>query len=229
MLEKTVFHWSSGKDSALALYHLKSNPKIEVNHLVITINKHHQRVTMHGTPISLLKKQLLETELPYSFIELPESPTMSQYEKLISENMHHVKRKGITHSAFGDIFLEDLKTYRENEMLGIGMKCHFPLWMKNTTDLIQEFIALGFKAKIVCANDLLGPDFLGREIDADFIKDLPKNVDPCGENGEFHTFCYDGPIFKNAISFELGEKIKREYPDPKGGKSVNFWFIDLLS
>ena len=228
MLNKTVFHWSSGKDSALALYHLKNSSKVEVNHLVTTINKHHQRVTMHGTPVHLLEQQLIATQLPYSLIELPESPSMSEYESLLSKHMRNLQKEGISHSAFGDIFLEDLKVYREKEMQKIGMECHFPIWQRNTKDLIAEFIDLGFRAKIVCCNDVMGSDFLGCEVNADFIKDLPKEIDPCGENGEFHTFCYDGPIFSKPVSFKLGKKIKRAYPDPKGEGNVNFWFIDLL-
>lgn len=226
--KKTVFHWSSGKDSALALNVLLGNPSVEVSHLVTTINKPLQRVTMHGTPIRLLKKQLESIGLSFSFIELPESPSMEVYEKCMEDSLSKLKAQSINYAAFGDIFLEDLKNYRENEMKKLGFDCLFPIWKRDTRDLLHNFIDFGFKAITVCVNDVLGEDFLGREIDAEFINNLPSSVDPCGENGEFHTFCYDGPIFKDPVNFNLGEKVKRSYPNPAGDGEVNFWFVDLV-
>lgn len=228
MSKKTVFNWSSGKDSAMALFHLQNDPNVKVSHLITTINKHHDRVTMHGTPVSLLKEQLRSLGLPYSLVELPESPSMEAYEVQIGNIMSSLKSNGIIYSAYGDIFLEDLKIYREKEMKKIGLECLFPIWKRSTTELIKEFIDLGFKAKIVCANDQLGTDFLGREIDYSFLSDLPVNIDPCGENGEFHTFCYDGPLFNSPIHFDLGEKVKRSYPNPVGDGTTDFWFVDLI-
>ncbi|WP_370087241.1 diphthine--ammonia ligase [Ekhidna sp.] len=226
--KKTVFHWSSGKDSALALHQLLQKEEIEVSHLVTTINQSLQRVTMHGTPVDLVKRQLASIDLPFSFIELPENPSMEVYEECMKDHMQKLKSEGITHAAFGDIFLEDLKAYRENEMKALGFDCQFPLWKKDTRTLIHEFIELGFKAITVCVNDELGSKFLGRQIDNEFLNNLPYSIDPCGENGEFHTFCYDGPIFKKPIEFKLGEKVKRSYPEPSGDGHVNFWFIDLM-
>ena len=142
-----------------------------------------------------------------------------------------LQQKGFEYSAFGDIFLEDLKRYREQQLAAFNIKCIFPLWKRNTRDLLHEFIELGFKAILVCIkSDLLDASFAGRIIDNDFIKDLPPNVDPCGENGEFHTFCFDGPIFKHPIDFEIGEKIYREYKSPITKEdNVGFWFCDILS
>ncbi|WP_462250506.1 Dph6-related ATP pyrophosphatase [Ekhidna sp.] len=231
MLNKnqTVFHWSSGKDSALALYYLLSDNAYAVNRLVTSINDHYDRVTMRGTPLTLLKKQVKEIGIELNTINLPRSPSMEDYEQYMRDAMHSLKSSGFTHAAFGDIFLEDLKNYREKEMAKFGLDTVFPIWEKDTKSLLEEFIALGFKAVIVSANARLGEEFLGRTIDNDFIKDLPSDIDPCGENGEFHTFCYDGPIFNKAVKFRLGEKIKRSYPNPTGDGTVDFWFIDLLS
>jgi len=142
--------------------------------------------------------------------------------------VNELKRDGYTDCGFGDIFLEDLRTYREQQLKGIN--CHFPLWKKNTTKLLSEFISQGYKAVVICINgDLLDASFVGRELDYSFLNDLPDTVDPCGENGEFHTFCYDGPIFSNPVKFEFGEKIRREYKNPDGDTSGNttYWFIDL--
>lgn len=224
----TVFHWSSGKDSALAFHYLQKNDSYQVNQLITTINEQYNRVTMHGTPLKLLERQVESIGIDHRLIELPQSPSMDEYEQQMKTAMLRLRQEGYTHAAFGDIFLEDLKSYREKEMESLGFQSVFPLWKKDTRALIKQFIDLGFKAVIVCANDQLGEKFLGRTIDQSFLDDLPSGIDPCGENGEFHTFCYDGPIFKTPIQFHLGEKIKRTYPNPSGEDSVDFWFIDLV-
>src|SRR5690606_26105595 len=150
-------------------------------------------------------------------------------------------QKGYTHSIFGDIFLEDLKKYREDKLAEQGFTAHFPIWKRDTTELIHEFIDLGFKTIVVCVKaELLDESFTGRVIDRDFLKDLPETVDPCGENGEFHTFVFDGPIFSSPVPFEVGEKVYREYRAPKSADDVckpgddakplgmGFWFCDLV-
>ncbi len=154
----------------------------------------------------------------------------------MAKTMNEIKSQGMTHSIFGDIFLEDLRRYREDQLQTIGMEAVFPLWKKNTTDLIHEFLGLGFKTIVTCVNETyLDKSFAGRIIDRDFINDLPENVDPCGENGEFHTFTFDGPLFKNPVQFEIGDTVKKTYPKPKSdkdGEDVNeayvFWFRDLV-
>ncbi len=224
---KTVFHWSSGKDSALALYYLQQNSEFKINHLVTTVNQHYQRVTMHGIPIPLLERQIKAIDLSHSKIELPENTSMEIYEKSMKKAMNELFEQGFRYAAFGDIFLEDLKAYREREMHSFGFGTVFPLWKKDTNLLINEFIELGFKALVVCANEKMGKQFLGRTIDRAFIEELPEGIDPCGENGEFHTFCYDGPIFKEPVAFQRGETIKRSYPNPSGEGSVDFWYLDL--
>lgn len=226
---KTYFNWSTGKDSALALYYLQKNKNIRVDHLLTTINKHYNRISMHGLRREVYLQQLRSIGLSYSTVELPKQPTMEEYNKLMKTKVEELKKLGYTDCGFGDIFLEDLRRYRENQLKGI--KCHFPLWQRNTKNLYLEFLELGFKAIVICINgELLDSSFVGRELDHNFLKDLPSNVDPCGEYGEFHTFCYDGPIFSHPVEFEIGEKRLRQYPKPNGNskETSDFWFLDIL-
>lgn len=234
MKKKAIFNWSSGKDSALALYKTLKENKFEVTSLLTSINKEFQRISMHGVHVSLLEKQAESLGLPLIKMELPKEPSMEEYRNIMSKTMSEIRQNGVTHSIFGDIFLEDLKKYREDQLQSIGMKGVFPLWKIDTQNLIKEFLDLGFKTIVTCVNETyLDKSFAGRIIDEDFLKDLPKNVDPCGENGEFHTFCFDGSIFKNPIEFEIGEIVKKTYPKPKTdndneeGEYV-FWFCDLI-
>jgi len=170
-------------------------------------------------------------------------PTMEVYESVMQTTLTKLKEQGITHSVFGDIFLEDLRKYREDKLAELGFEGVFTLWKIPTHDLIQEFIALGFKTIVVCVNErFLDKSFVCRVIDQDFINDLPENVDVCGENGEFHTFAFDGPIFSKPIEFEVGEVVYRKYEKPKEDDSSDtacdtstsdafdygFWYCDLL-
>lgn len=235
MKPKAIFNWSSGKDSALALYKILKDDQFEITSLLTSINQEFQRISMHGVPVSLLEKQAESLGFPLIKMEIPKEPSMEDYQKIMSETMTKIKSQGVTHSIFGDIFLEDLRTYREEQLQSIGMKAVFPLWKQNTSDLIQEFLDLGFKTIVTCVNETyLDKSFAGRIIDEDFIKDLHENVDPCGENGEFHTFTFDGPVFKNPIAFEIGETVKKTYPKPKSDETSEegeyvFWFCDLIS
>ncbi|MEL6538064.1 MAG: ATP-binding protein [Bacteroidota bacterium] len=231
---RTFFNWSTGKDSALALWHLMQSPYHEVGHLLTTLNAHHDRVTMHGLRRSLYHAQVKALALPHSTVELPEMPDMSTYENRMHSALKPLLEQGYTHAGFGDIFLEDLKQYRDENLKKIGLTGVYPIWKRDTKELAQEFIDRGFKAVIVtCKAELMGEEFVGREFDSDFLADLPEAVDPCGENGEFHTFCYAGPIFNQSVPFTRGEKVLRTYPAPKtedGEESaeVGFWYIDLL-
>lgn len=164
---------------------------------------------------------------------------MEEYQELMMRTMNEFRDQGITCSVFGDIFLEDLRKYREDQLQSVGIQGVFPLWNANTTDLIREFLDRGFKTIVTCVNEAyLDRSFAGRIIDRDFIRDLPDNVDPCGENGEFHTFTFDGPIFKNPIEFKIGETVRKTYPKPQSGdneddndanKDYVFWFCDLIA
>jgi uncharacterized protein (TIGR00290 family) len=234
MKPKAIFNWSSGKDSTLALYTILKEDQFEVTSLLTSINQEVQRISMHGVHVSLLEKQAESLDFPLLKMEIPAEPSMQDYTEIMTRTMNKIQSQGITHSVFGDIFLEDLRQYREEQLQSIGMKAIFPLWKRNTADLIHEFLDLGFKTIVTCVNETyLDKSFAGRIIDKDFIKDLPENVDPCGENGEFHTFTFDGPIFKNPVQFEMGEHVKKTYPKPKSDADTEegeyvFWFCDLV-
>lgn len=238
MGHKTYFNWSSGKDSALALYHLLQDETYSVEQLITTVNTHYNRVTMHGLRKALLIAQTEALGIKSSLIELPEMPSMDTYEDIMLKTVTTLKDDNFTHSAFGDIYLEDLKVYRETQLASQNIKAVFPLWKRDTKQLITEFLALGFKTIVVCANSkYFDQDFVGTIIDENFIDNLPEGVDPCGENGEFHTFCFDGPIFKNPIPFTIGEKVYREYNAPKtndndicksDAETYGVWYCDLI-
>ena len=213
---KAIFNWSGGKDSALALHHLLQEGKYDITGLMTTVNARYNRVSMHGVRRELLYAQGKSIGIPVKEIRLPEMPSMAVYDDTMKAVLSDLKKEKITHSIFGDIFLEDLRKYREERLKEAGLTALFPLWKKDTRRLVHEFIDLGYKTVVVCVKaDVLAADFAGRTIDHDFLKDLPKNVDPCGENGEFHTFVYDGPVFREPIKFTLGEKVYKEYEAPK--------------
>jgi uncharacterized protein (TIGR00290 family) len=236
---KSYFNWSGGKDSALALHYAIQN-KVGIEKLLTNVNAVHNRISMHGVRRSLLEAQAKAIGLPLDTIELPEQPSMKDYENAVVEKLTALKGEGFTGAVFGDIFLEDLKQYREAQLATIGFQAYFPLWKRNTTELMHEFIDLGFKTMVVCTKaEVLDESFTGRVIDRDFLKDIPAHIDPCGENGEFHTFVYDGPIFQKPVAFTTGEKVFREYIAPKDNKdqcftpqpsnvNMGFWFCDLL-
>lgn len=236
MKPKVIFCWSGGKDSALALYKVLQENTYEVVALLTTLNAQFKRISMHGVREELLDQQAASIGLPLIKMYVSEG-TNSEYEKTMESLLLQYKEQGITKVIFGDIFLEDLRTYRENNLAKVGLTAGFPLWKKDTKSLINEFSELGFKTITCCVNDgYLGEDKVGVEITDEFVKSLPANVDPCGENGEFHTFCYAGPIFNKAISFETGEKVYRPLEIKTDDDSVctsniitrGFWFCDLL-
>jgi len=163
-------------------------------------------------------------------MKIVKDTSMEDYNKLVAEKMNFFTKQQIENCVFGDIFLEDLKIYREAQLETVGIKAHFPLWKQPTLDIIQEFIALGYKAKVVSINaKLLDKSFAGRELDQSFIDDLPEGVDVCGENGEFHSFVYDGPIFKNPIPITVSNIVKKEYKSTENKQwDLAFWFAELI-
>lgn len=237
-MPKCIFNWSGGKDSAMALYHCLQDPELEIMYLVTTINDAADRISMHGVRTELLIKQAESIGIPLYQIRLPEMPGMSEYDTAMRKHLTHFKSEGITHAIFGDIFLEDLKLYRDARLSEVGIKGIYPLWKRDTTELINEFFDLGFGTVIACTQERLG-DIAGKEISPELIRDLPDDVDVCGENGEFHTFTFKGPIFKNEIRYKTGVKVFKEYQAPKNAddscasstdpKPAGFWFCDLLS
>ncbi len=247
MKEKVIFNWSSGKDSAYCLYKILQSKQYEVVCLLTSVSEQYQRVSMHGVRVELLEAQAKSLGLPLQKVLIPDMPTMEVYDNIMRYTLSELKNKGATASVFGDIFLEDLRAYREKKLAEVNMKGVFPLWKIPTRQLLTEFIDLGFKTIITCVNEKhLDKSFAGRIIDHDFIKDLPPDVDPCGENGEFHTFVFDGPIFKEPIAFTKGEVVYRKYTpakqaddssyDCKADTDVKdkpfdygFWYCDLLA
>ncbi len=236
----TYFNWSSGKDSALALYKILQDSTYQIDLLITNVNQEYERVSMHGLHQNLLDKQAESIGLPLQKNYFPAEVTMETYNATMQEKMEALIEKGYTHAVFGDIFLEDLKKYREMKLAEVGIQGIFPLWKKDTKKVLKEFLSLGFKAITVCVNaGLLGEEFVGRIIDEQFINDLPEEVDVCGENGEFHTFVFDGPLFDFPIDFRMGEKIlksyslkdddtDKEHQSTKKTYDTSFWYCDLI-
>ena len=236
-MKKCIFNWSGGKDSALALYHCLQKPDLEIKYLVTTINDAVDRISMHGVRTELLIKQAESIGIPLYQIRLPEMPGMQEYDEVMHKHLAHFKNEGITHAIFGDIFLEDLKAYRDARLSEVGLQGIYPLWKRDTSELISEFLTLGFGTVIACTQERL-ERIVGKEISRELIDALPDDVDVCGENGEFHTFTFKGPIFKNAIPYKTGVKIFKEYKAPQNAddscvspsdpKRSGFWYCDLV-
>jgi uncharacterized protein (TIGR00290 family) len=223
----------------MALYRVLQDPHYEVAGLLTTYNERYQRVSMHGIRLDLSESQAGSIGLPLDKVFVSRRSSNEEYALKMAECMLRYKEQGVTVIAYGDIFLQDLRAWREENLRRIGMKAIFPLWKNDTRALIREFIDLGFKSRICCINDAyLDESALGRDIDAEFIASLPADVDPCGENGEYHSFAYGGPIFSQTLAIETGEKVYRPVeqthpgsdvcalPDRKAAKG--FWFCDLL-
>ncbi len=254
---KAVFCWSGGKDSAYCLHKVLTENLFDVRYLLTTVNDEYKRISMHGVREELLDLQAASINpcpfpaprspfpvsrspfpVPRSPFPAPRSPfpiikvcvkegTNAEYEHLMEEALLKLKEEGITDVIFGDIFLEDLRKYRETNLAKVGMNARFPLWKLNTSELIRDFIRQQFKTIICCTNaSQLGEEWLGREIDHEFLEQLPPGVDPCGENGEFHTYCYGGPLFTRQISITPGSKVFKPL-EPVSDPGHGFWFLEL--
>lgn len=233
-MKKAIFCWSGGKDSALALYRILRGKEYQVKYLLTTLNENHKRISMHGVREELLEMQAASIGIPLLKMYVKEGSN-AEYERNMETALLKAREEGINDVIFGDIFLEDLRKYREDNLTKISMKAVFPLWKQDTGKLISDFFSLGFKTIICCVNDsFLKEDNAGVELDKKFIGSLPGNVDPCGENGEFHTFCYAGPIFKKAVRFTVGEKIYKPLEvkvsdcNLPASPAKGFWFCELL-
>jgi uncharacterized protein (TIGR00290 family) len=214
-----LFCWSGGKDSCMALHQLRRDPLREVVALLTTVTEGYDRISMHGVRRILLERQAAALGLPLEIVTIPPQCVNTEYESRMEAMLLTWKNRGVTEVAFGDIFLQDLREYREKNLARVEMKALFPVWLWPTRELIREFIALGFRAVTVCVDPkILDASFVGREIDEQFLAALPPEADPCGENGEFHSFVYDGPGFSAPVQFKLGEKVLRD----------GFHFCDLL-
>jgi len=210
-MKRIALSWSSGKDSAWALHLLRQTPDIEIAALITTFNSTHDRVAMHAVRRSLVEEQAERTGLPLWSVELPWPCPNGVYEELMADICRRAVAEGLTGIAFGDLFLRDIREYRERQLQGIGLEPLFPVWDLPTGELARSMIAGGLKAKLTCIDPKkLDRSFAGRDFDAALLADLPAGVDPCGENGEFHSFVYEAPVFSRPIPVNAGEIVERE-------------------
>lgn len=229
MKAKAIMNWSGGKDSALALQAIWQAGEFEVVGLLTTVNEAYGRVTMHGVRESLLEQQAEALSLPLTKVFVPEQVNMEVYDTLMRRHLRPLVEAGVTHAIFGDIFLEDLREYRVKRLAEINLSGVFPLWQQETAVLAQKFRDDGFRAYTVCVNaKVLDKSFVGRELNDDFFQSLPDGVDTCGENGEFHSFVFDGPIFKKRIACRVGEIVYRNLGEENDTFDTGFWYADLL-
>jgi uncharacterized protein (TIGR00290 family) len=209
--QKILLSWSSGKDSAWALHVLRQRDEVEIVGLLTTINAHFERVAMHGTRHSLVQMQARVAGLPLWEVPLPWPCPNETYERAMADACVSAVEQGISAIAFGDLFLDDVRRYREDRLRDTGLQPLFPLWGRNTRELLEEMLAGGLRARIVCVDpSKMSGNFVGHDLDLDLLNRLPAGVDPCGENGEFHTFAHAGPMFSEPISIEDGERVTRD-------------------
>ncbi|MFN6943862.1 MAG: diphthine--ammonia ligase [Cytophagaceae bacterium] len=223
MVNDAAIFWSGGKDSAYALYEVMKTEMYNVRYLITTMHEGTQRVSMHGVRKELIEQQSASLDIPILWMQL--GGDGSEYDDKVREILELLKVKNIHTVIFGDIYLEDLKEYRLNLFAGTGVEAVFPLWGKDTSDLVQKIIDDGFKT-VICACREQNRDWAGNTLDLDFLNKLSSDVDPCGENGEFHSFVYDGPIFKFPLKWEKGECLIRSYQVE--GAISSFCFLDIL-
>lgn len=218
-MKKILVSWSSGKDSAWLVHRLRATPDVEIGGLLTTINDSAQRVAMHAVRVELLEAQAHSLGVPLWKVPIPFPCANETYERAMAGAVQRAVAEGFTHAAFGDLFLEDVRRYREDRLTGTGLTAMFPLFGADTSALAREMIAAGLAARLTCVDPrILDPAFAGREFDLNLLRDLPLSVDPCGERGEFHTFAYAGPMFSTPISIETGIVVERD----------DFVFADLL-
>jgi uncharacterized protein (TIGR00290 family) len=219
-MERVLMSWSGGKDSALALTEIKNSGRYEIAALLTTVTKDYDRISMHGVRRSLLEQQAESLGLRLEEVFITKNASNEEYESSMSDVLSKYRESGINAVVIGDIFLEDVRKYREQKLSLLGMHGIFPIWAVETRELIARFIRAGFKAITACVDTkVLGKEFVGRELDQAFLAELPDGVDPCGENGEYHSFVYDGPIFSRRIPITIGEKVLREN---------RYYFCDLI-
>jgi uncharacterized protein (TIGR00290 family) len=218
-MEKVLFSWSGGKDSAASLYEIQKGEQCEILSLLTTITEDYDRVSMHGVPRTLVEQQADSLGLPLEEIFISKASSNEEYESKMREVLTRFQQVGVSSVVFGDVFLEEVRKHREDNLAKLGMRGIFPVWGRDTVELTTSFIALGFQAVITCVDSkVMDKRFLGRILDKQFLAELPVNVDPAGENGEFHSFVFAGPIFKKRIAYTTGEQVLRD----------SFYFCDLL-
>jgi len=219
--EPVVLSWSGGKDSAMVAYHLLASQKYEIAALLTTVTEDFDRISMHGVRCELLERQAESLAIPLHKVMIPKDCSNEIYEGRMNEAFRHFKARGITKIAFGDLFLADIRQYRDERLAQAGMTGLYPIWLRDTDELVRTFIGLGFRAKLACVDThAIDASFAGRELDASLLEDLPRSADPCGEHGEYHSFVYAGPIFKKTIDCKTGGTTMR---------SSRFNYCDILS
>ena len=210
-MKRVLLSWSSGKDSAWALAKLRRDPEIEVCGLLTTLNSEFDRVAMHGTRRTVLEAQARAANLPLWVVPLPWPCSNEEYESRMADVCRRAIDERIQAVAFGDLFLEDVRAYRERQLQGTGLEPLFPLWKIPTGELARQMVAGGLRARVACVDQKqIGAEFAGREFDESLLHDLPPSADPCGERGEFHTCVYAGPMFDSALPLETGEIVDRD-------------------
>lgn len=231
---KAVFNWSGGKDSAHALLRAIESEKYEIVALLTTVNRDTHRSTMHGIPLTLLEAQAASIGIPLYIVDLTPKGNMEDYSSAMSQAVQHFKDLGVTHFIFGDIFLHDVRQYREQQLAPYDIKVVEPLWGKSSEKVMEDFLSSGLKTIIVTTMaDGLGAAAIGKLIDREFVASLTSlstKIDPNGENGEYHTFCYDGPIFQYPVAFHLGEAFSQSYDirlDDGTVQTYSYWFANL--
>lgn len=220
MKTKAIVCWSGGKDSALALYEIQKAGGYEITALLTTLTKEYDRVSMHGVRRELIEHQAKMLGLPLEKVYLSKDSSNEEYEARMTDMLSNYRKKGVEVVVFGDIFLADVRRYREENLSKVGMKAVFPLWRRDTSELAGMFVDEGFKGVVTCVDSqFLDRRYVGRFLNESFLAELPQGIDPCGENGEFHSFVYDGPIFRGRIPFRRGKIAVRE---------KRFYYCDLV-
>jgi len=225
-----TLNWSSGKDAALAYFRLLNDPDFNTVSLLTTLSDEHKRISMHGIREEILNRQAALMNIPLQKLYLQQDAGMESYGQLMRNALKKLKDQGITTVAFGDIFLEDLRAYRERQLATENFNAVFPLWKSNTAKLVGEAEDAGIEAIIVCVNDrYLGKEFLGKKISRSLLQSLPHGVDPCGENGEYHTLVINAPFFSESLKIKTGETVYKTYsPADSGTWDSGFYFLDIL-
>lgn len=228
---KAVFNWSGGKDSAHSLLRAFQSERYEIVALLTTVNEDTHRSTMHAIPLSLLEVQAASIGIPLYIVNLTSKGNMEDYSSTMAQAIEHFKALGVTHFIFGDIFLHDVRHYREEQLSPYDIEVVEPLWGETSQKVMKDFLLSGLKTVIVTTMaDGLGPAPIGKIIDRDFVESLPTDIDPNGENGEYHTFCYDGPIFQYPVTFYLGKAFSQSYDirlEDGTVKTYKYWFANL--
>ena len=227
---KAVFNWSGGKDSALALYRILQEERFEVVALLTTVSAENGESTMHAIPEGLLRRQAERIGIPLHVVRVGAGSGAEGYDAAMERAVEHFRRGGVTHFVFGDIFLEDVRRYRESRLERCGIEVVEPLWGVASHEAVEEFLKRGFRTVVVTVEERLGRERVGRVIDDRFVWELPEGVDCCGENGEYHTFCFDGPIFSEPVPFTLGETLYRSFEvklDNGDVRRYGYWFAGL--